>query len=56
MLESIKRFDELLVIEPSKERIIKTALKGFDAIKTNNLEESRKNSNGNVNTRRKIKY
>ena len=60
MSDSIRRFGEklygLLGIEPSKERIIKTALEGFDAVKTNQKKESRKNRNENSNVKWKNKY
>ena len=38
-IKNIKeKFNELLVPEPSKKRILKTALEGFDAIKTNEIK------------------
>ena len=38
-IKNIKeKFSELLVPEPSKKRILKTALEGFDAIKTNEIK------------------
>ena len=43
MLDSIKRLDELLDIEPHNKRIIvKTTLEVFDAIKTNEIKNIRR--------------
>ena len=56
MLDSIKRLDELLGTEPSKERIIKTALEGFDAIKTNEIKNQEKTEMEIVILNRKVKF
>ena len=56
MLDSIKRLDELLGTERSKERIIKTALEGFDAIKTNEIKNQEKTEMEIVISNRKVKF
>ena len=62
MSDSIRRFGEklyeLLGTEPSKKRIIKTALEGFDAVKTNKKKSQEKIEmeivmlNGRINIKR----
>lgn len=56
MLDSIKRLDDLLCTEPSKGRIIKTALEGFDAIKTNEIKNQEKTEMEIVILNRKVKF
>ena len=56
MLDSIKRLDDLLGTEPSKGRIIKTALEGFDAIKTNEIKNQEKTEMEIVISNRKVKF
>ena len=56
MLDSIKRLDDLLGTEPSKVRIIKTALEGFDAIKTNEIKNQEKTEMEIVISNRKVKF
>ena len=58
MSRSGEKLDELLGIEPSKERIIKIALEGFDAVKTNQIKNQEKIGmeivmlNGKINIKR----
>lgn len=56
MLDSIKRLDDLLGTEPFKGRIIKTALEGFDAIKTNEIKNQEKTEMEIVILNRKVKF